>query len=89
MSTSFRFSPEEELQLRRLARKYGKTKTEIIKLALNKFSEEESSANAGSVLDSLMAAGFKPLPFDIGDLAHDEEKQRNFIRQRINKKHGR
>lgn len=76
--------------MKKLARKYGKTKTEIIKLALNKFSAETQSSNvSGSVLDSLLAAGFKPLPIDIGDLAHDEEKQRDFIRKRINQKHSR
>jgi predicted transcriptional regulator len=87
MSSSFRFSPQEEFQLKHLARKLGKTKTAVIKLALNKLSQAQSENEAGSVWESLLATGFKPLPFDIGDLAHDEKAQRDLIRRRIDKKH--
>ena len=87
MSTSFRFTPEEELRLRKLARQLGKTKTEVIRLALQNFSASQATESPGSVLESLSKAGFKPLPMDIGDIAHDEEGQRKVISEQIHKKY--
>jgi hypothetical protein len=87
VSTSFRFTPDEELHLRKLARQLGKTKTEVMRMALMRFSAEQAENPNGSVLSNLLAAGFKPLPMNIGDIAHDEEKQRQFIRNKLRKKY--
>jgi hypothetical protein len=54
-------------------------------LALNTLSETQAPDAQDSVLDSLLTAGFKPLPIEIGDLAHDEKKQREFIQKHIRK----
>lgn len=50
-----------------------------------KEKEKEKGKHFQSMLDRLNSSGFKPITTNLGDLAHDEEKQRRYIKERISR----
>ena len=85
MPTSVRLDPETETLLKRLARSSGRTKSEVIREALHRMSEEAQTAEPASLYhgieDLVGIADMGP-----GDLARQHKKRfREKLEQRRKK----
>ena len=89
MATSFRLPPEQMKRLNYLAAKLGESKAQVVKEALDRFYEEHVNKSKDSVLDRLKEGGFESLSLDLGDLASNEKKQRQVIREKLKKRNRR
>lgn len=87
MVSSFRLSEKEERLLENLSKTTGKSRSEIVRLAIQMYHENQVEESSRSSYDRLVAAGFQPLSSGIGDLSHNKAKQRKIILERLKKNH--
>jgi len=73
-------------RLEYLATRLNTSKAQVIKQAIDKLYEEESKRSKKSALDILSENNFEPLEIEPLVNAHDEEAQRNLIREKLSKK---
>jgi len=85
MVSSFRLSNKEEQILQLLSKRTGKSRSDIVRAAIQNYYASLSSSQNKSSYDRLMDSGFKPISSGVGDLSHNKEKQRKIILERLKK----
>jgi hypothetical protein len=82
--SSFRLTEREEKLLAVLARRTGKSRSELVRLAIEEYGAKLISKDERSSLDRLIEAGFRPLPLGgSSDLSSNKPKQRKIILEKL------
>ena len=87
MVSSFRLSDNEERLLDLLSRRTGRSRSEIVRQAIQMYYKKLAEENSRSSYDRLVESGFEALSSGIGDLSYNKEKQRKIILERLKKNH--
>ena len=86
MVSSFRLTGEEEKLLALLSRRTGKSRSELVRLAIEQYGKGIIANGERSSLQRLVEAGFKPI--SLGgpkDLASSKDRQRKIIIEKLKK----
>lgn len=86
MSTAFRMSPELEKLVQAACDSVGKSRSEIIRLALEKYCLELTKEKQLSWYDVLKSSDFKPIRSGRSDLSTNKELLRKRIVERAKRR---
>jgi predicted transcriptional regulator len=86
MTSSFRMNEELEQLLDRAAQASGKTRSDIVREAVEGYCLQVISSRHKSWQDILVASGFKPIKSGVKNLARDKNKLRKVIREKAGRR---
>ncbi len=85
MVSSFRLTTNEERLLQLAASRTGKSRSEIVRKAVQTYCRQLLDSEGQTPYERLMASGFKPVDLGETDLSYNKEKQRRLIHERLSK----
>jgi predicted DNA-binding protein len=85
MINSFRLTDDEDEALRFAAQQTGKSRSEIVRLAILNYCQTLTDKTNQTPYQRLLANGFKPVSGADSDLSTNKAKQRKLIREKSGK----
>lgn len=87
MVSSFRLTNVEERLLEVAVRRTGKSRSEIVRLAVQSYCQQLIDSAGQTPYERLMSSGFEPVDLGETDLSYNKKKQRRLINERLSKSH--
>lgn len=82
MMPTLRLAKDLEALIDNAAYATGKSRSEIVRAALEQYCRQIFSKSKMSVYDKLVASGYKPIAIGPGDLSTNKERLKTKIRER-------
>ena len=85
MVSSFRLNDEDEKLLNRIAKKTGKSRSQLVREAIQTYCSGLTTQTKRSLYDRLIESGFKPAKSKYTDLSANKDLQRKLIGEKVSK----